>query len=95
MWPLRRRGTWAGDLSIAGWLHVLYVIGELALLIGFLIHPMPFATVVIVAVIFTIHIPIGLLQPRWFLTRQLAIWRQQPLLLPCLAALWLVIAAKI
>ncbi len=47
-----------------------------------------------VAAIFTIHIPIGLLQPRWFLSGQVASFRQQPLLLPCLAALWLISAAK-
>jgi len=95
MWPARRHGTWRRDLSTAGWLHVFYVTGELVLLIGFLIHPMPAVTVIIVAAIFTIHLPIGLLQPRWYLTRQLATWRQQPLLLPCLVALWLISAAKI
>lgn len=95
MWPARPRGTWFGDLSWAGWLHVLYVAGELTLLAGFLIFPMPLATVLLVAAIFTIHVPLGLLQPRWFLTRRLASPRQQPLLVPCLIALWLVVAAKI
>ena len=95
MWPARRHGSWTRDLSLAGWLHVVYVIGELTLLIGFLIHPMPAATVIAVAVIFTIHIPVGLLQPRWFLSGQVASWRQQPLLVPCLVMLWLVSAAKI
>jgi hypothetical protein len=56
---------------------------------------MPAATVITVAAIFTIHLPVGLLQPRWFLTGQVASWRQQPLLLLCLAALWLISAAKI
>ena len=95
MWPARPHGIWTRDLSLAGWLHVLYVIGELTLLVGFLIHPMPAAAVIVVAVIFTIHIPVGLLQPRWFLSGQVASWRQQPLLVPCLAILWLVAAAKI
>jgi len=94
MWPARRNGSWRRDLSIAGWLHVIYVIGELALLVGFLIHPLPLATVLLAAAVFTIHVPIGLLQPRWFLTRQVASLRQQPLLVPCLAALWIVVAAK-
>jgi hypothetical protein len=55
---------------------------------------MPIAAVLLVCTIFTIHVPIGLLQPRWFVTRQMATLRQQPLLLPCLAALWLVAAIK-
>jgi hypothetical protein len=94
MWPCRPHGTWVRDLSWAGWLHVLYVTGELTLLGGFLIHPMPDPVVLIVAAVFTIHVPIGLLQPRWFLTRRIATLRQQPLLLPCLAALWIVAVVK-
>jgi hypothetical protein len=94
MWPSRPYGSWFRDLSIAGWLHVLYVTGELTLLAGFLLHPMPLATVLLVTAIFSIHVPIGLLQPRWFVTGQIATLRQQPLLVPCLAALWFIAAAK-
>ena len=95
LWPCRPHGTWVRDLSWAGWLHLLYVMGELTLLGGFLIHRMPDLVVLIVAAIFTIHVPIGLLQPRWFVTRRVATLRQQPLLLPCLAALWIVAAVKL
>jgi hypothetical protein len=95
MWPSRPFGTWLRDLSIAGWLHVLYVIGELSLLVGFLLHPMPPAVVALVTAIFTIHVPIGLLQPRWFLTGRIATLREQPLLVPCVLALWIVVAAKV
>jgi hypothetical protein len=94
MWPSRSHGGWYGDLSWAGWLHVLYVIAELMVLIGFLVHPMPDAVVLVVATVFTLHVPLGLLQPRWFLTGHVATPRQQPLLVPCLAALWIVAAAK-
>jgi hypothetical protein len=94
MWPARPRGTWYGDLSWAGWLHVAYVTAELTLLAGFLVHPMPSAVVLLVCAVFTIHVPIGLLQPRWFVTRQIASPRQQPLLVPCVASLWLVAALK-
>jgi hypothetical protein len=94
MWPARPHGSWLRDLSIAGWLHVLYVIGELTLLVGFLVHAMPLATIVLVTAIFTVHVPIGLLQPRWFLTGRLATAREQPLLLACLVSLWIVAAAK-
>ena len=94
MWPVRAHGSWYGDLSVAGWLHVLYVIGELTLLAGFLLFPMPLATVLLVTAVFTIHVPIGLLQPRWFLTGRLATLREQPLLLPCMSALWLTLVLK-
>lgn len=95
MWPRRPHGGWARDLSPAGWLHVAYVVGELSLLIGFLVHPMPTPAVLVVAAVFTIHVPIGLLQPRWFLTGRVASPAEQPLLIPCLAALWVVAAIKL
>ena len=95
MWPTRPRGSWFGDLSIAGWLHVLYVTGELTLLVGFLVHDLPATVVLLVAAIFTIHVPIGLLQPRWFVTGRIATLAEQPLLLPCLLALWGVVAIKL
>jgi hypothetical protein len=90
MWPLRRRGSWWRDLSWAGWAHVAYVAGELALLTGFLLFPMPDAVVGVVCTMFTLHVPLGLLQPRWFLTGEIASPRKQPLLLPLLGTLWVV-----
>jgi hypothetical protein len=90
MWPSRPHGAWWKDLSWAGWAHVLYVAGELAILMGFLLFPMPEDVVAVVCAIFTLHVPLGLLQPRWYLTREIASLRQQPLLAPLLAALWFV-----
>ena len=95
MWPRRARGMWWADLSWAGWAHVLYVIGELTLLAGFLLHPVPADVAMLVAIVFTIHLPIGLLQPRYFLTGHVATVQEQPLLGPCLVALWIVVAVKL
>lgn len=94
MWPTHTRRVWWRDLSWAGWAHVLYVAGELTLLAGFLIHPMPEAVVLFVLIVLTLHVPIGLLQPRYFLTGHIATVGEQPLLLPCLAALWIVATTK-
>ena len=41
MWPARPHGHWARDLSLAGWCHVAYVGGELALLLSFVLSPTP------------------------------------------------------
>ena len=95
MWPAYRRGTWWADLSWSGRAHVLYVIGELALLAGFLIHDLPPDVVMLVTIIFTIHLPIGLLQPRYVLTGHIATIGEQPLLAPCLVVLWIVAAVKL
>jgi hypothetical protein len=94
MWPARTHGSWAHDLSMTGWLHVVYVVGELALLIGFLIHPVPADVIVLVVIVFMMHVPIGLLQPRYFLSGRVATLREQRLLIPCMLALWAVALLK-
>jgi hypothetical protein len=94
MWPARVDGVWWRDLSWSGWAHVVYVVAELTLLAGFATHAMPAAAIVLVAAVFTLHVPIGLLQPRYFLTGHIATASEQPLLLPLLAALWAAVASK-
>jgi hypothetical protein len=73
---------------------VLYVAAELTVLIGFLLFPVPAGVVAIVCAVFTLHVPLGLLQPRWYLTGEIASFRQQPLLVPLLATVWLVALVK-
>jgi len=68
MWPARPDRHWATDLSIAGWCHVLYVAGELTVLLAYGMTPVPPLVVVAVAIILSVHVPIGLLQPGWFAT---------------------------
>jgi hypothetical protein len=94
LWPTHVHGSWCRDLSWSGWAHVIYVAGELGLLVGFLVHAMPTDVVMLVAAIFTIHIPIGLLQPRWFKTGHIATVVEQPLLAPLLLAVWAVTLVK-
>ena len=62
---------------------------------GFLLFPMPIEVIAIVTLIFSLHVPLGLLQPRWFLTGEIAGPRRQPLLLPLLATLWVVTLMEI
>ena len=95
IWPAHPRESWWQNLSWSGWAHVLYVIGELTLLIGFLVHRVPPDVVILVAIVFTIHVPIGLLQPRWFRTGHIATVQEQPLLAPLLLALWAVTMVKL
>jgi hypothetical protein len=95
MWPSHAQGVWWRDLSWAGWAHVLYVIVQLSVLLGFGLHNAPSDVVIFVAAIFTIHVPIGLLQPRWYLTGHIATVQEQPLLAPLLLALWAVTMLKL
>jgi hypothetical protein len=92
MWPTRRHARWWRDLSASGWLHVLYVAGEVALLIAYALTPMPARVVMIVSVALTVHIPLGLLLPARMLTGR---WSSHVLLVPALALVWSVAAVKL
>lgn len=95
MWPAHARGAWWRDLSWAGWAHVAFVAGQLTLVAGFALHSMSAEVVIFVAAILTIHVPVGLLQPHWYLTGHIATAMERPLLLPCLLAVWIATGLKL
>ncbi len=70
LWPARSRAgqTWASSLSRAGWAHVVYMSGQLTLILIFLVSPMRAMAVGIGSAILAVHVVIGLLQPHWFCT---------------------------
>jgi len=94
MWPSRPTGRWAADLSWAGWLHVLYVSGEMALLVAWALSPAPRDVVLMVIAILSLHAPLGMLQPSWFATGRL-LPANVRLVMLSLGAAWVVGAAKL
>ncbi len=93
MWPSRPYAHWSRDLSVAGWLHLLYVGGEVTLLLAYALTPVPASVVLIVAAVLTLHVPLGLLQPARLLTGR---WSaRHALLAPALALVWTVGALKL
>jgi hypothetical protein len=94
MWPSRPSGRWAADLSLAGWCHVVYVAGELGLLLAWALSPAPRDVVWAVTIILSLHAPLGVLQPAWFATgRLLAV--SVRLVALALGTAWVVAAAKL
>jgi hypothetical protein len=94
MWPSRPSGRWAADLSLAGWCHVVYVAGELGLLLAWALSPAPRDVVWAVTIILSLHAPLGMLQPAWFATgRLLAV--SVRLVALALGTAWVVAAAKL
>lgn len=94
MWPSRPYGHRFRDLSAAGWLHVLYVVGELGLIVAWAMSPMPRATVLVLAAMLSIHVPLGLLQPGWYATGERP-RSATPVLVGALVALWAVVGWKL
>ena len=87
-------GMSPNHLSRAGWCHVAYVGGELALLLAFALTSTPPATVLLVSLILTAHVPLGLLQPAWFARRRVFWWSINTMVV-ALAMVWLVAAWKL
>jgi hypothetical protein len=93
MWPSRPTGRWAADLSWAGWCHVVYVSFEVALLLAYVVTPVPARVVVLVSLLLTAHVPIGVLVPAWTATRRIFredVWQTAV----AIAAIWAVAAIK-
>ena len=94
MWPSRPSGQWAADLSLSGWCHVVYVTGELGLLLAWAWSPAPPAVVWLVTIILSLHAPLGVLQPAWFATGRLLTMGVRLVMLAWATA-WVVAAAKL
>jgi len=94
LWPTRPTGRWMADLSWAGWCHVLYVVGELTLLLAFVGSPMPVMVTVAVAALLAAHVTLGLLQPGWNATGRI-VRDDLRLLGAALTALSVVMAVKL
>ncbi|MEZ5285407.1 MAG: hypothetical protein R2712_11500 [Vicinamibacterales bacterium] len=68
MWPTRPASHWARDLSWAGWCHMAYVTGQIAILVAYAVTTVPPAVVLMVTIVLTLHVPLGLLHPSWSAT---------------------------
>lgn len=94
LWPARPAARWTKDLSWAGWCHVAFVTGQLALLLGYAAVAVPRPVVLAVTAVLTVHVPVGLLQPAWRATGRVPRSNIQ-LLVAAMAAVWLVAVAKV
>jgi hypothetical protein len=94
IWPSRPAGRWHADLSWAGWCHVVYVAFEVAVLVAYLVTPMPARVVLLVSLLLSAHVPIGVILPAWTATRRVFredLWQTAL----AIAAIWAVAAMKV
>jgi hypothetical protein len=95
LWPARPHGTWARDLSAAGWMHVVYMTGQLGVILAGAMTPAPSATVWLVSILLSAHLPIGLLLPSRVVTGRWHARGSRALLVAGLVAIWVVAAVKL
>ena len=94
MWPTRPTGRWQADLSWAGWCHVVYVALEMALLLAYVVTPLPTGMVVLISLLLSAHVPLGVLVPAWTAARRIFredVWQTAV----AIAAIWAVAALKV
>jgi hypothetical protein len=94
MWPSRPTGRWHTDLSWAGWCHVVYVAFEVAILVAYVVTPVPPRVVGLVSLLLTAHVPIGVLWPAWTATRRVFredVWQTAM----AIGGIWIVAAGKV
>lgn len=95
VFPSHRTGVWYRDMSLAGYLHLFYMSGVLALVFAYALAPMPRSTIHVVSGLLTIHLFLGQVQPAWYSTG--TIWAAQTVVPTVITVLivWLVALWKI
>lgn len=68
VFPSHEASIWYRDLSLAGYLHVIYMSAVLALVLAYSLVPVPRSTVLLVSGLLTIHVVLGQVQPAWYST---------------------------
>ena len=68
MWPAHAHRSWIRDLSVAGWMHLLFTAGVIATLFLYCVSPVSDVTIWFVAIVLTFFVPLAALQPSWAIT---------------------------
>lgn len=95
MWPAHPHNEWYQNISLAGWVHVLFMTAEIFLLLNFVTSPTPNSVVLLVGLLLTIAWPLGVIQPCYIITDK---WLDKTALLTSIVMIgstWLVCICKI
>jgi uncharacterized Tic20 family protein len=90
VFPRHGPDIWYHDLSVAGYLHVIYMSLELTLLLAYASVHMPRSTVVLVTGLLTIHVVVGQVQPAWYVTRAFPTARTMVPTMASVLVVWMV-----
>ncbi len=67
VFPVHTSGAWYNDLSVSGYLHMVYMSLELTLMFAYAITSMPKRRVYWISGLLTVHVILGQVQPGWYL----------------------------
>lgn len=95
VFPRHGPGIWYDDLSVAGYLHIIYMSLELTLLLAYASATMPGLTVWLVTFLLTIHVVVGQVQPAWYATGHFMTAGTMVPTVASVLVVWLVASLKI
>jgi len=95
VFPTHVSGAWFRDISVAGWLHVVYMTGFLGLVVLYAVLSVPPKIVWLTSAILTLHLLLGQLQPAWYSTGTIAAPNTIASVLTTVIAVWIVAVWKI
>lgn len=68
VFPEHSTGIWYNDMSVSGYLHMVYMSLELTLIFVYAVVSMPVVRILWVSGLLTMHVVLGQVQPGWYLT---------------------------
>lgn len=71
VFPSHSSGTWYNDLSVSGYLHVIYMSFELTLILAYVLLWLPPMRILSVSGLLSIHVIIGQVEPSWYSTHKI------------------------
>src|SRR3989344_2664336 len=82
--------AWKQNLTEAGWLRVVYMALQIAILIVYVFSSIPQSVVWTTSLLLTAHVILGTVQPGWYVSRKL--WTKQNMVPPaiCASLIWLI-----
>lgn len=95
MFPTHAKGIWYLDLSKAGWMHVLVMTFLTAIVLMYVVSPLPEKIIVICSLLLTVHIVLSTALPGWYCTGEFWTWRDFGPLLSVTGVIWTVAILKI
>jgi hypothetical protein len=66
VFPEHSTGVWYNDMSVSGYLHLVYMSLELTLIFAYSVVSMPVPRILWVSGLLTIHVILGQVQPGWY-----------------------------
>src|SRR6185437_16655721 len=95
IFPTHSGSIWYQDLSVSGYLHLIYMSVELTIILAYTVIPILVRTIYWVSGLLTAHVILGQVQPSWYATHEIWNVRTVAPTLGAVLLIWTVALFKI